>query len=94
MRNLFHDRNYNRIGLQPRGHVPNKLPVKNLRRLVHKRRKVRVFVLKGMLKNIISYCSSAFIVYPQPRRRSVHSHSVLFFVIFIMRIHDGFDLKP
>ena len=54
---FIYDRNYNLIGLQPRGHVPNRLPVKNLRRLLHKRRKVRVFVWKGILKNIISYYS-------------------------------------
>ena len=35
---------YNRIGLQPRGHAPSRLPVKKLRRLLHKKRKV----LKGV----------------------------------------------
>ena len=49
-----------------------------LRRLLHKRRKVRVFVWKGIRKNIISYYSSTFTINPQPRCRSVHSHSVLF----------------
>ena len=43
----IYDRNYNRIGLKPRGHVPNRLLVKKLRRPLHKRRKVRVFVWKG-----------------------------------------------
>ena len=47
------DRNYNQIGLQPRGHAPTRLPVKKLRRLLHKRRKVRLFVWKGVRKNII-----------------------------------------
>ena len=28
------DGNYNRIGLQPRGHAPSRLPVKKLRRLL------------------------------------------------------------
>ena len=58
-------------------HAPSRLPVKKLRRLLHKRKKVRVFVWKGIWKNIISYCSSAFIINPQPRRRSVRSYSVL-----------------
>ena len=30
----------NRIGLQPRGHAPSRFPVKKLRCLLHKRRKV------------------------------------------------------
>ena len=37
-------RNYYRIGLQPRGHAPSRLRVKKVRRLLHKQRKVRVFV--------------------------------------------------
>ena len=41
---FIYDRNYNRIGLQPRGHAPSRLPVKKLRRLLHKKRKV----LKGV----------------------------------------------
>ena len=40
-----------------------------------------VFVWKGIRKNIVSYYSSAFPINPQPRRRSVRSHSVLFVVI-------------
>ena len=44
------DRNYNRIGLQLRAYAPSILPVKKLRRLLHKRRKVRVFVWKGIGK--------------------------------------------
>ena len=59
-------------------HEPSRLPVKKLRRLLHKRRKVGVFVWKGIWKNIISYYSSAFTINPQPRLRSVRSHSVLF----------------
>ena len=75
---FIYDRNYNRTGLKPRGHVPSRLPVKKLRRLLHKRRKVRVFVRNGIRNNIISYYSSAFTINPQPRLRSVRSHSVLF----------------
>ena len=40
---FVYDRNYNRIGLQPQGHVPSRLPVKKLRRLLLKTRKVRAF---------------------------------------------------
>ena len=58
-------------------HAPSRLPVKKLRRLLHKRRKVREFVWKGIWKNIISYYSSAFTINPPPRRQSVRSHSVL-----------------
>ena len=73
---LFYDRNYNRIKLQPRGHAPSKLPVKKWRRLLHKRRKVMVFVGKSMRENIISYYSSVFTINLQPQRRSVRSHRV------------------
>ena len=59
----------------------SKLSVKKLRfRLLQKRRKVRVFVRKGIWKNIISYYSSAFTINSQPRRRGVRSHSVLIFL--------------
>ena len=51
---FIYDRNYNRIGLQPSGQAPSRLPVKKLRRLLHKKRKVRVFVWMGILENIIS----------------------------------------
>ena len=74
---FIYDRNYNRIGLRPRGHAPSRLPVKKLRRLLHKRRKVRVFVWKGIWKNIISHYSSVFTTNPLPRHRSVRPHSVL-----------------
>ena len=50
---FIYDRNYNQKGLQPRGYAPSRLPVKKLRCLLHKRRKVRVFVWKGIRKNII-----------------------------------------
>ena len=40
---FVYDRNYNRIGLQPQGHAPSRLPVKKLRRLLLKTRKVRAF---------------------------------------------------
>ena len=66
---FIYERNYNRIGLQPRGRVPSRLPVEKLRRLLHKRKKGRVFVWKSIRKNIISYYSSAFTINPQPRRR-------------------------
>ena len=39
---------------------------------------VRVFVWKGIRKNIFSYCSSAFTINSQPRRRSLSSHGVFF----------------
>ena len=58
-------------------HAPSRLPVKKLRRLLHKRGKVRVLVWKGIWKNIISYYSSTFTINPQPRHRSVRPHSVL-----------------
>ena len=58
-------------------HAPSRLPVKKVRRLLHKRRKVREFVRKGIWKNIISYYSSAFTINPHPRRQSVRSRSVL-----------------
>ena len=34
-----------------RGHAPSRLPVKKLRRLLHKERDVREFVWKGIRKN-------------------------------------------
>ena len=58
-------------------HAPSRLPVKKLRRLLHKSRKVRVFVWKGIWKNIISYYSFAFTINPLPRHRCVRPHSVL-----------------
>ena len=64
------------------GHAPSRLPVKMLRRLLNKRRKLRDFVSglwKTIRKNIISYYSSIFtIINPQPWCQSVSSHSVLF----------------
>ena len=75
---FIYDSNYNRIGLQPRGHAPSRLSVKKLRHLLLKKRKVRVFVWKGIRKNIISYYSSASTINPQPRCRSMRSHRVLF----------------
>ena len=59
--------------------------MKNLRCLLHKRTKVEVFVWKGIRKNIISYYSSAFPINPQPQRRSVRSHSVLFNIMWCFR---------
>ena len=69
----IYDMNYNGIGLQPRGHAPCRLPVKKLRGLEHKRRKVKVFVWKGIRKNIISFYSSIFTINSQPRHRSLRS---------------------
>ena len=47
--------------------------------MLRKRRKVRVFVWKGIRKTIISYYSSAFIIIinPQPQCQSVCSQSIL-----------------
>ena len=56
------------------GHAPGSL--------LHNRRKVRVFLWKGIRKNIISYYSSAFSINPQPRRRSVRSHKSVFLIHF------------
>ena len=53
---FIYDRNYNRIGLQPGGQAPSRLPVKKLGRLLHKGRKVKgiyLLVWKGIRKNII-----------------------------------------
>ena len=47
---FIYARNYNRIGLQPRGHAPSRPPVKKLRRLLLKMRKVRVFLWKVIRK--------------------------------------------
>ena len=46
---FIHGRNFNRIGLQPRGHAPSsgRFLVKKLRRLLHKKRKVRVICMEG-----------------------------------------------
>ena len=51
MCNLFNDGNDDPIGLQRRGHAPSRLPVKRLRRLLHKKREVRAFVWKGIRQN-------------------------------------------
>ena len=50
---FVYDRNYNRTGLQPQGHAPSRLPVKKLRRLLLKTRKVRVF--HGRVSGKISF---------------------------------------
>ena len=52
---FIYDRHYNQNGLQSRGYAPSRLPVKKLRCLLHKRRKVGVFVWKGIRKNIIFF---------------------------------------
>ena len=72
-------------------HAPSRLPVKKLRRLLHKRRKVRVFVWKGIRKNIISYYSSAFTINPQPRRRSVQAMELLNVSIQYCSVTKYFD---
>ena len=61
--------------------APSRLPVKTLRRLLPKMRKVRVFAWKGIWKNIISQYSSTFTINQPPRRRSVRSQSVLSFMV-------------
>ena len=65
---FIYDRNYNRIGLQPRGHTRSGLPVKKLRRLLHKKEKRKGICMEGYPENIIFYYSSAFTINPQPRR--------------------------
>ena len=63
---FIYDGNFNRIGSQPRGHAPIRLPVKKLRRLLHKRRKVKVFGWKGIRK-------MSFLTIP-PRSQLIHNH--------------------
>ena len=66
-------------------YLRSRLPVKKLRHLLHRRRKVRVFLWKGIWKNIISYYTSAFLINPQPRRRSLLSNkSVL--LIYVLSL--------
>ena len=67
-------------------HAPSRLPVKRLRRLLHKRRKVRVSVWEGIWKSIISYYSSAFTINPQPRRRIVRSHTGVLLELPVRRV--------
>ena len=51
------NRTYNSVGLNKgsnfsrRGHAPSRLPMKKLKSLLKKTRKVRLFVWKGILKN-------------------------------------------
>ena len=47
---FIYDGNDHRIQLQRRGHAPSRLPVKKLRRLLHKKREVRAFVWKRIGK--------------------------------------------
>ena len=48
---FIYDVNDDRIRLQRRGHAPSRLPVKKLKRLLHKKREVRAFVWKGIRQN-------------------------------------------
>ena len=48
-------------------HAPSRLPVKKLRRLLHKRRKIRVFVWKGISGKI------SFLTIP-PHSQLMHNH--------------------
>ena len=48
---FIYDGNDDRIHLQRRGHVPSRLPVKKLRRLLHKKREGRAFLWKGIWQN-------------------------------------------
>ena len=60
------------------GHAPSRPPVNKLRRLLLKRRKVRVFVWKGIRKNIISYYSSTLTINSTTTRCwSARYHSIL-----------------
>ena len=90
---FIYDRNYNRIELRRRGHAPSRLPVKKLRRLLHKRGKVRVFYgrVSGKYHFLIIPLNTKLI--PQPRRRSVRSHSVLLHIIQLLEIVTAADSK-
>ena len=90
---FIYDRNYNRIELRRRGHAPSRLPVKKLRRLLHKRRKVRVLYgrVSGKYHFLIIPLNTKSI--PQPRRRSVRSHSVLLYIIQLLELVTVADSK-
>ena len=90
---FIYDRNYNRIELQRRGHAPSRLPVKKFRRLLHKRGKVRVLYgrVSGKYHFLIIPLYTQLI--PQPRRRSVRSHSVLLYIIQLFEIVTAADSK-
>ena len=90
---FIYDRNYNRIELRRRGHAPSRLSVKKLRRLLHKRGKVRVFygTVSGKYHFLIIPLNTKLI--PQPRRRSVRSHSVLLHIIQLLEIVTAADSK-
>ena len=62
---LVLSQNFNRIGLQPRGHAPSRLPVKKLRRLLHERR-------KGYLYGRVSWKIS-FLTLPT-HSQIIHNH--------------------
>ena len=76
---FIYDRNYNRIGLQPRGHAPSKLPVKTLTQ----KEKTKGIFMEGYPEKYLSlrYFSSTLAINPQPRRRGLRSISVLFVLI-------------
>ena len=74
---FVYDRNYNRIGLQPQGHAPSRLPVKKLRRLLLKRRKVGYLYGRVSGKRSFLTIPPHSQLIPQPRRRSTRSHIVL-----------------
>ena len=90
---FIYDGNYNRIELRRRGHAPSRLPVKKLRRLLHKRRKVRVLYgrVSGKYHFLIIPLNTKSI--PQPRRRSVRSHSVLLYIIQLLELVTVADSK-
>ena len=77
---FIYDRNYNRIGLQTRGHAPSRFPGKKVRRLLHKRKKVKSkgICMEGYPEKYRFLLFSALTINQQPRRRSARSHSVLF----------------
>ena len=57
----------------------------------HNRRKERVFLWKGIQKNIIPYYFSAFSINPQPRCISLRSHRSVFLIhvssLLVLLIH-------
>ena len=71
---FIYDSNYNRIGLQPRGHAPSRLSVKKLRRLLFKKRKVRV---SGKI-SFLTIPPYPQLIHNHDAEASLRSHRVLF----------------
>ena len=74
---FIYDRNYNRIGLQRRGHSPSRLLVKTLTQ----NEKTKGIFMEGYPEKylFLRYYSSTFAINPQPRRRSLRSIASCFF---------------